>query len=161
MPTNAKSRRASAGPRTKSEADYIALLKILRAHFSEDHIDVVLALIPMARNVSEQRTRLTASAYRKGLLAGLSYDSMDEKYPECPYDAKHLANWAHGANDPRTAWRAGSRDALRIRDIILRPKRGIVPELQHREYKALPITLQLAHDERISSLAAIRDAIET
>lgn len=140
------------GSLSKVDQKTVELLRVIRAHFADEHVEVVLALLHMAPNAEQHTMRLPVAAYRKGLIAGLSYDSMDADYPECPYDAKQLPNFLSGDNDPRQAWRDGSRDALRVRDIVLRPKRHLVPALQQREFKVLTPELQRAHDETAGAL---------
>lgn len=141
------------GSPARVDAKFVAFLRVLRAHYSEDHIEVVLALAFMAPHADTHTKRLPAVAYRKGIIAGLSYDSTDAKYPECPYDGRQLPNFLSGDNDPRQAWRDGSRDGLRIRDIVLRPECHLVPELKHREFKVLTPELQSAHARRTASEA--------
>ncbi len=124
------------------------LLRLLRSRFSEEHVEVAARLIALAPNIERHSKRLPVAAYKKGLIAGLSYDSMDGKYPDCPYDARQLPNFMRGENDPRTAWRDGSRDGIRIQDIINRPERVLVPALLQSEFRVLPPDLKTAHERK-------------
>lgn len=135
-------------PTNNNEKFTVEVLRVIRSRYSDEHAGVVFALLTMAPNADNERTRLTLPAYRKGLLAGLAYDSSDATYPECPYDRKNMGNFASGKNNPGAAWREGSRDALRIRDIVLRPETAIVPALQHREFKLLTDDLKRIHEAK-------------
>jgi hypothetical protein len=54
------------------------------------------------------KTRLTKSAYAKGIVAGINGDSVN------PYRTRHLPNFMGGDNDPRYAWDLGHMDGETI-----------------------------------------------
>lgn len=140
----------------KSMKQAVELLKILRAHFADEHVDVVCALMGMAPNYGKHTMRLPRAAYRKGLLAALSYDSMDDAFPECPYDrtlSQSPNNRLHGRNDPHKAWRDGSKDGQRIRSLVLCHHLRVLPPLAWREYKVLTPAMQKVCDAVTLSLA--------
>ena len=96
---------------TKSKSSFARHVSLYRdvvyAKFSLELAGVVSALIPVAEGYDRHKQQLPRSAYHKGLVAGLSYDSTDPSYPECPYDKTCRSNFARGENDPSEAWRQG------------------------------------------------------
>jgi hypothetical protein len=120
----------------KIKSGFLPILMAIRANFGDAHQEMVWSLIPLAPNAGRHTQRLPASAYRKGLVAGLSADSISGSDSANPY-AKSMPNFAKGANDPKPAWRQGAADGERIRKIALRPTLAVYPTLLHSEYKAL------------------------
>jgi hypothetical protein len=127
-----------------------SLYLVVRGHFGDEHLASVYALV--ARQISQRpftlSRRLTCAAYRKGLLAGLSLDSL-EPIPACPY-SNRLPNFLQGENSPISAWRCGFEDGGRIQAIVLRPETIPSPALLWAEYKLLSPDLQDAHNARES-----------
>ena len=95
----------------------------------------------MAPKRHNWNTRLTRAAYEKGFAAGADHDVSDPTFPDCPYDARYLPNFARGSNDPKQAWRDGSLDGQRLRRMMTNPT-NLVPPLMWREAKLLPATLR-------------------
>lgn len=135
----------------KNEHAQADALAILNTQFAAEHMEIAFALMALAPHKWQHaERRLTASAYRKGVLAGVCADA-DTPEPECPYKA-HGGNWSRGSNNPRAAWDDGLRDGMRIRAAVLRLNDSIIPKLTRCEYNVLAPEMQDHYSAKVRSL---------
>lgn len=104
-------------------------------HVTPSLDDLTTELRTLLASFREWETRLTKSAYRKGVDAGLTGTKPWDELHECPYRCQGNNRW-RGGNDPRAAWTEGVRDGVRILALLAEPSK-VFPAITWREAKII------------------------